>query len=178
MMLIPGWLVGVATFPGVIVHEAAHFLFCRLRRVAVFDVCYLRFGDPLGYVIHEPPADFLSTFLICIGPLIINTVLCFLICMPAVVPFKVFDKADPVDFLLMWIGVSIGSHAFPSHQDANNLWASAGQAAKRGNVLAILSFPLVILIHVAKVLSIFWFDVVYGVAVGLGLPLILLKYVA
>ena len=53
MIIIPGWLIALVTFPGVIVHEAAHFLFCRLRRVAVFDVCYLRFGNPAGYVIHS-----------------------------------------------------------------------------------------------------------------------------
>ena len=40
MIIIPGWLIGLVTFPGVIVHEAAHLFFCKLRRVAVFDVCF------------------------------------------------------------------------------------------------------------------------------------------
>lgn len=41
-MIIPGFLISIATFPGVIVHEAAHQLFCRLTKVAVLDVCYFR----------------------------------------------------------------------------------------------------------------------------------------
>lgn len=42
-------LITLVTFPGVIVHEAAHMLFCRVRRVAVLDVCFLRFEDPVGH---------------------------------------------------------------------------------------------------------------------------------
>lgn len=175
MIIVPGWLVASATFPGVVVHEAAHFLFCRLRRVAVFDVCFFRFGNPIGYVIHEPPESFLSTFLICLGPFFVNTILCFLVCLPAVVPSSVFHKTDVVNFFLLWLGVSIGAHAFPSHHDANILWSSAWAQLKRGNFLAALSIPFVVLTHVARVLSIFWFDVIYGVAVGVGLPLLLIE---
>lgn len=47
MFFIPGQLIAALTFPGVIVHEMAHQLFCRLFRVAVLDVCYFRFG-PAG----------------------------------------------------------------------------------------------------------------------------------
>jgi len=51
MFFIPGPVIAALTFPGVIVHEMAHQLFCRLFRVAVLDVCYFRFGNPAGYVI-------------------------------------------------------------------------------------------------------------------------------
>lgn len=54
-MIIPGFLISIVTFPGVIVHEMAHQIFCRLCGVAVFDVCYFRFGNPSGYVVHEIP---------------------------------------------------------------------------------------------------------------------------
>lgn len=46
------------------------------------------------------------------------------------------------------------------------------RAAKRGNILAIISFPLVILINIANVLSFFWFDFFYGLGVGIGLPML------
>ena len=91
-MLIPGWFISIVTFPGVIVHEAAHMLFCRLRRVAVLDVCFFRTGNPAGYVLHEPVADFNTQFLICVGPFIVNSLLCFLICFPAFVPVRVFGS--------------------------------------------------------------------------------------
>lgn len=175
MIIIPGWLIAIATFPGVIVHEAAHLFFCKLRRVAVFDVCFFRFGNPAGYVIHEPPESFASSFLIAVGPFIINSLLCVVFCFPAFVPVKVFDRADPISYFLIWLGVSIGMHAFPSTQDAKVLWQHARVAAKSLNPLAVLSLPLVCLIYVANGLRFFWADYLYGLGLGFALPEILLR---
>jgi hypothetical protein len=177
-MLIPGWLIVIATFPGIIVHEAAHMLFCRLRRVPVLEVCYLRFANPPGYVIHGPVKDFTSSFLIAVGPLLINTALCMLICFPAFIRVRTFHLADPLSYAVLWVGVSIGMHAFPSTQDAANLWRAAGVAAKNLNILALLSFPLVIAIYIANILRIVWADYIYGLAIGLGLPDLLLRQAA
>lgn len=174
-MFIPGWLVAIATFPGVIVHEAAHMLFCRLRGVAVFEVCFFRVGNPVGYVLHEDPKDFNTSFLITIGPFIVNTSLCLLICLPAFGPIYLYEVSDPLSYVMIWLGVSIGAHAFPSTGDANILWAQARAAAKTLHPLAIASFPLVVLMYVAHVLSFFWFDVIYGVGVGVGLPMWIIK---
>ncbi len=176
-MIIPGFIITMITFPGVIVHEAGHLLFCKLRKVAVFDVCFFQLDNPAGYVLHETPKDFLSTFLICIGPLILNTLLCILFCFPAFVPVRVFDRLDPVCYFLLWLGVSIGMHAFPSFQDATILWNQAIGAAARGNLLAIVSFPVVVLIFLANILSFFWFDLWYGVVIGLFLPEMLYKHI-
>jgi hypothetical protein len=175
MIIIPGWLIALVTFPGVIVHEAAHMLFCRWRNVAVFDVCFFRIGNPAGYVIHEPPRDFTSAFLISTGPFFINSLLCIVLCFPACVPVKIFDRMDPFSAVLMWLGVSIGMHAFPSNQDVMQLWNQAKEAAQRFNVLAIISFPLILLILLADLARFFWFDAIYGVAIGLGLPALVLK---
>ena len=64
---------------------------------------------------------------------------------------------------------------FPSQHDANNLWQAAKEAARVTNPLALLSFPLVIVIYVAHFLSVFWFDYLYGIALGLVLPQLLLE---
>jgi hypothetical protein len=173
--MIPGWIVAIITFPGVIVHEAAHMLFCRLRGVAVLDVRFLQFKNPAGYVLHETTENFTSNFLIAIGPFIVNTSLCLFFCFPAFLRVRVFDLADPLSYLMIWLGVSIGMHSFPSMGDATNLWHAAAKAARRLNPLAILSFPIVILIYIANVLSVVWFDYLYGIAVGLMLPELLLK---
>ena len=179
MIIIPGWLIALLTFPGVIVHEAAHQLFCKLRGVAVFDVCYFRPAqNPSGYVIHEPPRDFLTSFLVATGPLFVNTLLCLLICFPAFVPVRVFHKAGPIEYVLLWLGVSIGMHAFPSTHDAKNLLEHARSAARRLNVLAFLSFPLIVLIYLANIGSIVWLDYLYGLAIGLGLPELLIRHLA
>ena len=177
MIIIPGWLIAIATFPGVIVHEAAHMLFCRLRGVAVLDVCFFRLGNPAGYVIHEPSENFNTTFLISVGPFIVNSLLCIFFCFPAYVPHRVFQHSDPISGILIWLGISIGMHAFPSIQDASNIWRQAKQAARALNPLAILSFPLVILIYVANGLRFFWFDAIYSFAIGLGLPELVLNHV-
>jgi hypothetical protein len=176
-MIIPGFLVALATFPGVIVHESAHFLFCKLRGVAVFDVCFLRVGNPAGYVVHERPQDFLSAFLISTGPFFINSLLCFIICFPVFLPLRVFGVEDPVSYILMWLGLSIGMHAFPSTQDASVLWTEARIAAQHWNPLAIATLPLVGVIYLANIGSIFWLDYLYGVLIGFGLPEYLLNHV-
>jgi hypothetical protein len=170
MFLIPGQLISLVTFPGVIVHEAAHMLFCRLRGLAILDVCFFRFGNPAGYVIHEVTPDFVSTFFVSLGPFFVNSVLCLVFCLPAVVPVRIFGIDDPLSYFWLWLGISIGMHAFPSTADATNLWRHARVAAKSLHPLAIVSFPLVALVFVANVLRFFWFDALYGVAVGLVLP--------
>jgi len=170
MFIIPGFVISIATFPGVIVHEVAHMLFCKLRRVAVLDVCFIRMGNPAGYVAHEEVEDFNTAFLISVGPFLVNSLLCMLICFPAFFPVRVFGLEHPLSYVLLWLGLSIGMHAFPSNQDAKLLYQQAQKAASSLNPLAIISFPLVVLIYIANILSFFWADLIYGVAIGLGLP--------
>ena len=141
MIAVPRIPISLLTFPGVIVHEAAHMFFCRLRHVAVLDVCFLRIGNPAGYIIHEEIGDFNSAFLICVGPLLINSLLCFLICFPAFLPIRVFQVHHPLSYFLLWLGVSIGMHAFPSAHDAQNLFQHARRAINAYNPLALLSAP-------------------------------------
>ena len=78
MFFIPGFVISIATFPGVIIHEAAHLFFCKINKLAVFDVCYFRFGNPAGYVVHETTNDFGKTFMVGMGPFFINSFFCVL----------------------------------------------------------------------------------------------------
>lgn len=174
MMLIPGQLVSLATFPGVIVHEVAHMWFCKLRGVAVLDVCFFRFGNPAGYVAHEQIKDFNTAFLVSVGPFIVNSLLCMFICFPAFLPMYTFGVASLPSYFLLWLGISIGMHAFPSFGDGRTLYQHARKAASSGNILAIVSIPLVALIYLANIGNVFWLDYLYGVAIGLGLPALIL----
>lgn len=173
-MIIPGFIVTTATFPGVIVHEAAHMLFCKLRGVPVLDVCFFRVGNPAGYVAHGDTDNFNTTFLISVGPFFVNSLLCILICFPAFVPLRVFGLRHPLSYFLLWLGVSIGMHAFPSSGDAYVLLQHAKKAAASFHPLAIMSFPLVIAIYAVNILSFFWVDYLYGIGIGLGIPALLL----
>ena len=173
-MLIPGQFVSLVTFPGVIVHEAAHMWFCKLRGIAVFDVCFFRVGNPAGYVVHEEIKDFNSAFLVSMGPFFINSLLCMFICFPAYLPIYVFEVKNIPSYFLLWLGVSIGMHAFPSTTDGRAMLQNAKKAASSGNILAILSYPIVLLIYLANIGRIFWLDYIYGFAIGIGLPALLL----
>jgi len=176
VFFIPGFLISIATFPGVIVHEAAHMLFCRLRGLAVLDVCFFRVGNPAGYVIHEETENFTTAFLVSVGPLIVNSILCVVFCFPAFVPVRVFGRPDPISYLLLWLGISIGMHAFPSTHDARNVWRLARRQVRTLNPLVLLSFPLVVAIYAANILSVVWFDYLYGFALGILLPQYLFQH--
>jgi len=170
VFIIPGQLIAIATIPGVIVHEADHMSFCKLRHVAVFDVCFFRIGNPAGYVVHEPADRFSTTFLICLGPFLVNSLLCMLICFPAFMPLRVFGVTHPLSYVLLWLSVSIGMNAFPSIGDAHGLWTRAKKEVSSFNPLAVISFPLVLAIYAANILRFFRLDYLYGIGIGLGLP--------
>ena len=53
MFIVPGLIISILTFPGVIVHELAHQICCKICGVAVYQVKYFQFQNPCGYVIHE-----------------------------------------------------------------------------------------------------------------------------
>ena len=76
MFFIPGPVIAALTFPGVIIHEAGHLFFCRLFKLQVFDVCFFRFGNPAGYVVHQEIHDFRAQFFVSMGPFFANTLLC------------------------------------------------------------------------------------------------------
>ena len=164
-----GFIVPIVTFPGVIVHELAHQLFCRLARVAIFDVCYFRVGRPSGYVIHEPPRSAYQNILIDVGPFFVNTVLGALVSLPVAYPMWELSAEPAMGLVSSWLGVSIAMHAFPSVGDANQLWKSVvgGEAPL---ALKIVVIPIVLLIYAGAIASVFWLDVIYGIAVAVFVP--------
>ena len=172
-MFIPGFLISIATFPGVIVHELAHVAFCRLTGTRVLKVCYFRVGNPAGYVIHEQPRSVWRHILIGIGPFFFNTLLGFVIGTAAIPMHFHFDHLTPSQLGLLWLAVSVGMHSFPSTGDARSIWHAV--CSKGAPVSArIIGSPLVAIIFAGAFGSIFWLDALYGVAVATGLPRLVL----
>jgi hypothetical protein len=167
--MIPGFIISIITFPGVIVHEFAHLFFCRLMRAAVFDVCYFRFGNPAGYVVHEPPKTAGQNLMIAIGPFLVNSVVGAIIAMPAAIPVLELNAGSPIDYVLIWLGVSIAMHSFPSTGDARSIWAALKSPGTTILTKAIAT-PIVAIIYLGAVGSFFWLDLAYGVALALGMP--------
>jgi hypothetical protein len=148
MFLIPSWLVSVITFPGVIIHEFAHKLFCNLTGVHVQKVKYWKLGDPSGYVIHDEPTHLYQTFLISVGPLIVNTAIAIVLaCVSLRVDTTLIGRA-----ILVWIAFAAGACAFPSDADAINVVKQGG----------FFLYPFFGLIWLANKLRYFYFDFLYA----------------
>lgn len=175
-MFIPGIVISIATFPGVIVHELAHQLYCRALKVPVFKVVYFQFENPVGYVVHEKPKSVLQSALICCGPFMLNTLLGFLIALPAALQYH-FGGAGFLDIVMIYLGISIAMHAFPSTGDAGALWESVKDGEKPWYVKVIVS-PIVGFIYLGALGSFFWLDAIYGIGIAVGLPWLLLQLLA
>jgi hypothetical protein len=178
MFFIPGPVIALLSFPGVIVHEAAHLFFCKLFKLQVYDVCFLRFGSPAGYVLHEKTENFTAIFFVSLGPFVGNTLLCVIFCSAAFLPVWELNIFDPLAYFFYWLGLSIGMHAFPSTADLSNLWDLAPARARKGNVLAILSLPLAGILYLLNFARVIWADLGYGIAVGILGPLALFRALA
>lgn len=179
MLLIPGFLVSLVTFPGVIIHEFAHKLCCDWRGIPTGEVVYFRLGNPAGYVEHAEPERFRDAFVVGVAPFAVNSVLAVATFGALVILFPsddgMFAEATGA-YVLAWFGFSVGMHAFPSTGDAKNLWTRT-RRDWRASPTVVLSLPVIGLIYVANLLSVLWFDVVYAfglyvlVALALGVTL-------
>jgi hypothetical protein len=176
-MFIPGILITIVTFPGVIVHELAHQLFCRWFKVPVFKVVYFQPQNPAGYVLHETPQHKWQSIVISIGPFIVNTVIGAVVALPAAMPVFKFKNAGPLDYVLIYLGVSIAMHAFPSRGDANVIWETVKE---KGTAwwIKLIGYPVVGLIYAGSIGSFFWLDLLYGIGVAVGLPDLIILLIA
>jgi len=125
IIFIPGELVALVTFPGVIIHEFAHKLFCDLTGTRVYRVAYyVPMAKTSGYVVHEPARSTRVSLLIAMAPFFVNSVLCMLLTIPHGVDY-LMPGADcitsSITNLLTWVGFSAGFHAMPSNKDLESI---------------------------------------------------------
>lgn len=170
-MIIPGILISVVTFPGVILHELAHQIFCMLCGLRVYEVKYFQAANPCGYVVHAPADRPWKSFLTATGPFFFNTLLGMLILLPASIELITFQEyTNPLNLLLGWIGFSVLMHAFPSAGDAKSMVGSILKNPEVSLVWKVLTAPVIGLIYVCSIGSMFWLDFLYAAAVGMLLP--------
>ncbi len=129
---ISGGLIQLITFPGIIIHEIAHRLFCDLYGVPVFAINYFDIDSSnsvVGHVTYQPTKNSNAEFFINIGPFIINTLLFMILTLPYCIKtgfetnFVVHSNSYVAwaHNILAWIGLSIGFHAIPSQKDLGNV---------------------------------------------------------
>jgi len=178
-------LISIVTFPGVIVHELAHQLFCYLRRVPVYQVKYFQPQNPCGYVLHEATENPLNNFVISMGPFIVNTLLGAVILLPASIEFTVYGLLTEIrggnvgfDIFLRsglmlvsgWLGISVIMHAFPSTGDAKVLVANILKNKDVSMLTKVLVAPFVGFIYLGAIGSYFWLDLGYALLIAFLLP--------
>ena len=161
MFFIPGWLMAILTFPGVVLHEWAHKKYCEWTGVKVLAVKYFDIGkNPAGYVLHEEPTNYSQIFWISVGPLIINSFSALFLSFLA-------TQTKPDSFLyyaLVWVAISAGMNAFPSTHDTKHILNASKHSLKNGgSILHYLAYPFFGLFWFANIARIFWFDLIFAI---------------
>lgn len=170
MLIIPGFLVALITFPGVIVHELAHQICCYFMKVPVYDVKYFQFKNPCGYVLHEATEKPGKTILISVGPFLVNTILGIFIMLPVSLQLFLFKDRNFLTILLGWLGISILMHSFPSRGDAKVLVDNVLKNSEVPILFRILVTPIIGLIYIGAFGSVVWLDLFYAVGVSMLIP--------
>lgn len=178
---IPGELIALITFPGIILHEIAHRFFCDFFHVPVYSIRYfIPFSTTAGCVVHEPTNNIFKFFFIGCGPLIINSLVCMVLTFPfglicALETNFIVSKSIIVHLgyiFITWIGLCAGLKAFPSNQDI------AGLAILTESFWAkVCIYPFIALIHIVNLNYIsFWIRFIYAYLLSLILPRLFLYF--
>jgi hypothetical protein len=172
--LITGFIVAIATFPGMVVRQALTQLLCWYYGIPVFKVCYFRPWPPFGFVEYETPKSPWTGLALIFGPAVGNAVLGFLIGCPAILGFFGGDENAFFflkDLLLIWLGVSVATHAFPNFKDAEAIQRAfaadhlSGTSRWIGGTLSAGAY-------VAAVGSMVWLDVICSVILVIVIPIL------
>jgi len=149
-------VIRLIAFPGVAVHETAHFLACSVTGTKVTKTRLLM-SRGNGFIEHERPSNIVFAALITGFPLALNTLIGFML-------FGVFFTNTDlvVAATSLWLGISCAIHAFPSSCDALNLWNRCVEDLKQGKILSALFFPAAILLMVTDKLRLLWFDLIFA----------------
>lgn len=164
-------ILSYLTFPGVIVHEFGHAWACRRLGIHVEKVCYLRFGNPMGYVRHERPSSTLLYIMAAIAPLFVSTLLAVLISFSACLLASCRlppETRDTASLLAVWLSFSIALHAFPSSGDADALWQDV-KDPEISLVPKALLVPVVGVIRLIQLGTCYLLDVLFALVI-IALP--------
>ncbi|MBI4911250.1 MAG: DUF3267 domain-containing protein [Acidobacteria bacterium] len=156
-------------FPGVILHEFGHQLFCWLTGTRVLEVRYLRVGVPAGYVLHERPASVWRHALIACGPFVVNSGAALGAGWALGRGWPSLDPPWLGTAVLIWLGLAAGMHAFPSLEDATGL-LSAVWEWRSGILAKVLLTPLGALMVAGAFASWVFLDLAWAAALVFAAP--------
>lgn len=150
------------TFPGVVLHEAAHWMACERAGVQVYDVkLFELFGNPPGYVRYEAADTSTTAALITFAPLVVNTIATII--MGVLIGLFLLLDVNAAAIIPAWLGISFGLHAFPSNVDASVLREASG-------VFGIIVEGFIKLANYSRFV---WFDFIYTfIWISIGISLV------
>lgn len=161
-MFIPGFIINWLTFPGVLLHELAHYRACQWREIPVGRVQWFSVTGE-AFVEHAEPRAYLDTVAISLAPFLVNTVV-------AVVAYAiaaaVVGLAGGVGWLIGWLGLSFGWHAIPSKGDVDNLWDQTDDM-DNWSVWTVVVTPVAVFLYILNALRLFWIDAIYSLLLAL-----------
>ena len=168
--MIASHLFRLLALPGIVMHELAHYCFCCLVGARVHQVVYFSFGSPAGYVVHTVPKKLRGHFAIVAGPFLINSALAFLLFLASAPVLREVVQGEALPTVgallhliaMLWLGLTIALQALPSATDAASLWDVTGRHVRRGNLFALIGFPLAAALALANALRTIWVDWLYA----------------
>lgn len=181
IVIIPGWIIALITFPGTIVHEISHRFFCDIFDIPVYEVRYfIPFAPTSGYVRHDGSTKTWQILMVSMAPLFVNTLLCALLTFPTAsylyleycldIHIPMTPVIAPLYGILQWIGTSIGAQAFPSNQDMKSVLMLAKKNKGKSRLpIKALSQIVIVLNFFSKI----WLSFIYAIAISFILPIII-----
>ncbi|MFC6973581.1 hypothetical protein ACFQL1_01165 [Halomicroarcula sp. GCM10025709] len=156
--------ITVVVGPGILAHEYAHYVACRLVDVDVYSPPALRPLADDALLEHEPVDSFAADFPIAVAPFAVNSVLAF------AAFWALHATAGPLQWVWLWLGVAFGFTALPSATDTASLLRTAGTlpGAVRplGYLLAAPVWLATRSMAVAGVLTFLWTGVLFVQSAG------------
>jgi len=168
-------IASLLTFPGVVVHEFAHAWACRRLGIRVVKVCYLRLGNPLGYVLHEQPTYAIQHIMVAVAPFFVSTLAALAVSLLASLLAASPWAAEFRDLAVLagaWLSFSIALHAFPSNGDGDALWQDV-TSPHMSFFAKLLLVPVVGLIRLCQAGAAIWLHALFAVVVVALPPLTL-----
>lgn len=120
-MVIVYEIIKFLTFPGALLKGFLEHLFCRIYKVPVEYSDYMQRNELCGHVEHLL-APHKGSFGLCFGPHIIMGILGMLIAFPGAVNLFYIGTFSWLSVILLYVGISFLTNAFPLVEDAINMW--------------------------------------------------------
>ena len=167
-------LVRLLGLPGVVIHEFAHYFFCRLAGSRVHEAVFFSFGNPAGYVVHTVPSHVRQHVLIVLGPFLVNTSIAYTLFRllsdvlgragPAMV---VSDSATLAQTLIaLWLAISVAIQAIPSRTDIDSLYSIIHHKLGRRQYLAGLGLLVAAPFYLANRLRPIWIEWIFAASIA------------